>query len=140
MHLILVCTYYYYYYYYLLLFEFSTPALADGFSLEFEWQQVSSSLQDLSQYSGRSQYCRSFDGLLSSCNFQVLQSLHQFLVDCTMRTDYNWYNRHFYVPQFFQFPSKVHVLIFLFTFFQFYSVVSRDSKVHNLASSLFLVD
>ena len=35
--------------------EFFTSALADGFSLEFEWQQVSSSLQDSSQYSGRSQ-------------------------------------------------------------------------------------
>ena len=40
---------------------------------------------------------------------------------------------------FFQFPSKVEVLILLFTFFQFYSVVSRDSKVDNLASSLFLL-
>ena len=35
--------------------EFFTSALADGLSLEFEWQQVSSSLQDSSQYSGRSQ-------------------------------------------------------------------------------------
>ena len=34
--------------------EFFTSALADGFSLKFEWQQVSSSLQDSSQYSGRS--------------------------------------------------------------------------------------
>ena len=33
----------------------------------------------------------------------------------------------------FQFYSKVKVLISLFTFFQFYSVVSRDSKVHNFA-------
>ena len=32
----------------LLLLEFFTLALADGFSLEFEWQQVSSSLQDSS--------------------------------------------------------------------------------------------
>ena len=40
---------------------------------------------------------------------------------------------------FFQFPSKVEVLIFLFTFFQFYSVVSRDSKVDYFASSLFLL-
>ena len=32
---------------------------------------------------------------------------------------------------------KVEVLILLFTFFQFYSVVSRDSKVDNVASSLF---
>ena len=35
--------------------EFFSLALADGLSLEFEWQQVSSSLQDFSQYSGRSQ-------------------------------------------------------------------------------------
>ena len=38
---------------------------------------------------------------------------------------------------FFQFPSTVEVLILLFTFFQFYSVVSRDSKVDYFASSLF---
>ena len=31
--------------------EFFTRVLADGLSLEFEWQQVSSSLQDSSQYS-----------------------------------------------------------------------------------------
>ena len=42
-----------------------------------------------------------------------------------------------YVPQFFQFPSKIKVLILLFAFFQFYSVVIRYSKVQNLASSLF---
>ena len=41
---------------------------------------------------------------------------------------------------FFQFPSKVQILIFLFAFFHFYSVVSWDSKVHNLASSLSFVD
>ena len=35
--------------------EFFTSALVDGFSLESEWQQVSSSLQDSSLYSGRSQ-------------------------------------------------------------------------------------
>ena len=40
---------------------------------------------------------------------------------------------------FFQFPSKVEVLILLFTFFQFYSVVSRDSKVDNFASFLFFL-
>ena len=38
----------------LLLWEFFTPTLTDCFSLESEWQQVSSSLQDSSQYSGRS--------------------------------------------------------------------------------------
>ena len=38
---------------------------------------------------------------------------------------------------FFQFPSKVEVLILLFKFYQFYSVVSRDSKVDYFANSLF---
>ena len=55
--------------------EFFTSVLVDGFSLEFGLQQVSSSLQDSSQYSGRSQKCSSLDGLYSSANFQVLQSL-----------------------------------------------------------------
>ena len=36
------------------LLEFFTSALTDGFPLEFEWAQVSSSLQDSSQDSGRS--------------------------------------------------------------------------------------
>ena len=40
---------------------------------------------------------------------------------------------------FFQFSNKVEVLILLFTFFQFYSVVNRDSKVDNFASSLFFL-
>ena len=49
--------------------EFFTSVLADGFSLEFEWQQVSTSLQDSTQDSGRSkQYCR-LDGLYPSANF-----------------------------------------------------------------------
>ena len=39
----------------------------------------------------------------------------------------------------FQFPCKFHVLIFLLAFFQFYSVVSLDSKVHNFASFHFFV-
>ena len=43
----------------------------------------------------------------------------------------------FMFHSFFQFPSKVEVLVLLFTFFQFYSVVSRDSKVDYVASSLF---
>ena len=37
----------------------------------------------------------------------------------------------------FQFSSNVQVLIPLFTLFQFYTVVSRDSKVNNFAMSLF---
>ena len=40
----------------------------------------------------------------------------------------------------FQIPNKFEVLILLFTFFQFYSVVSRDSKVDNFENSLLFVD
>ena len=39
--------------------------------------------------------------------------------------------------RFFQFPSKVEVFILLITFFQFYSMVSRDTKVDNFSNSLF---
>ena len=39
---------------FVLFWEFFTRVLADSFSMEFEWQQVSSSLQDSSQYSDRS--------------------------------------------------------------------------------------
>ena len=38
----------------LLVLELFTPVLADGLLLEFEWQQVSSSFQEPSKYSGRS--------------------------------------------------------------------------------------
>ena len=40
-----------------------TSAISDGFSLEFEWQQVFSSLQDSSQNSGRPQQCCSLVSL-----------------------------------------------------------------------------
>ena len=43
----------------------------------------------------------------------------------------------FMFHSFFQFPTKVEVLILLFTLFQFYSVVSRESKVDNFSNSLF---
>ena len=46
--------YYYYYYYYFTPWGFFTLGLPDAFSLAFEWQQVSSSLQNSSHYSGRS--------------------------------------------------------------------------------------
>ena len=77
--------------YYLVLFtpwEFFTSAL------------VSLSLQDSSQYSGRTQQCCSMDSLHPCRYFQVLQSLYQSFGDCTNGTSYNWYNRHFHVPQF----------------------------------------
>ena len=45
----------------------------------------------------------------------------------------------FIFHSFFQFSSKVEVLISLFTFFQFYSAVSRDSKVDNFADFFLLI-
>ena len=69
--------------------------------------------------------------------FRVFQSLYQSFGQCTKNTNYNWYDLNFHILHYFQFSSKIQVLILLFTFFQFYSVVSRDRKVHNSASSLF---
>ena len=43
----------------------------------------------------------------------------------------------FMFHSFFHFSSKVKVLISLFTFFQFYSVLCRDRKVDNFADFLF---
>ena len=116
---------------------FFTPAFADGFSLEFELQHISSSLQDSSLYSGRSQKRCIFVGPHPSRYFQVFQGLYQSFGDCTKNTNCNWYNRHFHVPHFFQFPRKVEVIILLFTFLLFHTVVRRDSKVHNSAAFFF---
>ena len=173
--------------------EFFTSVLADGFSLEFKWQQVSSSLQDSSQDSGRSQQCCRLDSLYPSAKFiiiiiivinslelftsaladgfywslsdskspQVFRTLLSILAVLnnavvwmvstrppTSKSSSPFSNPLVTVPNapftigiivtcmfhsFFQFPSKV----LLFTFFQFYSVVSRDSKVDYFASSLF---
>ena len=60
--------------------EFFTSVLADGFSLEFEWQQVSSSLQDSSRDSGRSWQCCHLDSLYSSANFQIFRPFKNHLV------------------------------------------------------------
>ena len=89
---------YYLYYYYYSFWVFFTPELADSFSLEFEWQQVSSSLRDSSLYSGQSQQSYSLDGFHSPSYFQVLQSLYQYICNCTECTSYNWYHCHFRVP------------------------------------------
>ena len=45
----------------------------------------------------------------------------------------------FMFHRFFQFSSKVEVLISLFTFFQFYSVVCWDSKVDNLTDFIIII-
>ena len=74
------------------LWEPYSPALADGHSLEFEWEQVSSSLQKSSKDPGQSQQCCSLDYLHTSSYFQVLQPLNQYFGDCTVCNNYNWYH------------------------------------------------
>ena len=92
-----------------LFWEFFPPAIAGGLSLEFVWQQVSSSHRDSSQYSGRYQQCCSLDGFHASSYFQVVQFLRPSFGDCTKSTNQNWYHR--YCATVFQFLSKTHVLI-----------------------------
>ena len=75
----------------IILWEFFTPALDDGLPLEVVWQQVSLSLQESSQNSGRSQHCCSLEGLHSSFYFQVFQTLYQSFGVCFEHTNYNWY-------------------------------------------------
>ena len=70
----------------------------------------------------------SLDGLHSCSYFQFFQFLYQSFGDSTKRTDYNWCHHHFHVPQFFQFPSKIQVLISLFVFLQFYSMVKPEQQ------------
>ena len=53
----------------IIIWEIFTAALAYGLLLEFEWQQVSTNLQDSSHYSGRLWSCCNVDGLHLSANF-----------------------------------------------------------------------
>ena len=72
-----------------LLSEFFISVLTDGFPPEFERQQVSSSLHDSSQYSGRFQKWTSLDSLPPSRYFQVFQYLYQFFGYSTKSSYYN---------------------------------------------------
>ena len=118
--------------------EFFTSALADG----FHW-----SLSD----SKSSQVFRTLLSILAVLNNVVVRIVSSRPPTSKSSSPFN--NPSVTVPDapitigiivicmfhsFFQFPSKVEELILLFTFFEFYSVVNRNSKVDNFASSLFL--
>ena len=107
--------------------EFITSALADGLSLDFEWLQVS----------------RTHLSILAVLNKAVVWMVSTRPPTSKSFSPFN--NSFVSVPKapitigiivtfmfhsFFQFSSKVEVLILHFTFFQFYSVVSWDSKVN----------
>ena len=110
--------------------EFFTWILAGGFSLKFEWQQVSWTLLRILavlnnaviwMFSTRPPTSRSFNN--------PLVTVPKAPITIGMIVTFMF---HSFWGFFFQF--------LLFTFFQFYSVVNWDSKVHNVASSLYLID
>ena len=117
----------------LLFWEIFTPALADGFSQEFEWSKSS-------------QVYRTLLSILANLNNAVvwmvstpsLPVLIPTLRDCTKNTNYNWYQRHFLVLQFFLFSGKVYVLSSLFVFFQF-SLWSTETAKSTIWQVLFFL-
>ena len=117
----------------LLIWKIFTPALADGFSLDSEWQQISSNLQDSSQYSNRSQQNCSLDGTHSSSYF--LQSQHQSLVilpSTTITTDIT------VTLMFHRFFSSLARSKFLFLFL-LSSLVYRECQSPLIGSFFFLL-
>ena len=88
------------------------------FLLEFEWQQVSSSLQDSSQYSGHPQQCCHLDSLYPSANFHYY---YYYYMRCIKSI-----SNFFYKPLF---PSLFHVYIWslwLHCMVQYKLIISLD--------------
>ena len=109
----------YKYIYWFSLREFFTRALAGGLSLVSEGLQVSSRLQDSSQYFSRLQQDCSLD--YSFSDFQFLPSLLQVHCNCSKGTLYSWYYLYLHVPKLFFFSSltrsqylSIFFLLFLF--------------------------
>ena len=127
-----VRNYYYYYYYYLLLWNFFTQALADVFSLEFEWEQVSSSLQDSSQYFGRFWMisARPLISMSSSHCTKSLVTVSWAPITIGITVTYMFHS--------FSIPNQGPGIYLSFRFRLMFSVVSRDSKVKYFASSPFI--
>ena len=102
-------------------------SLFASFSLEFEWQQVSSGLQDSSRYSNWSQQCCSLNGLDSS-DFQFLQSSSQAFGEHSKSTNYY----HLHIPQIFfssQARSKyLSIFSFSFIFTQWFAGTAEPSR------------
>ena len=96
--------------------EFFTSVLADGFSLEFEWQQVSSSFQNFSRYTGQVQQCCSLYGLQHPIIFKSSSSCTNSLATLPRAPiTIDIYVTFMFDSFFFKFPSKVEVFIPLFT-------------------------
>ena len=118
----------------LLLFscEFCHISVRWGLSLESEWQQVSSGLQDCSHISGQSKKCWILDCLYSSSDLQLLELPFQAFEDRSKWTNYNWYHRYSHVLHS-EFLRKVQVLVslssllLLFYSLEFFTSALADS-------------
>ena len=120
--------YYYYYYYY----WFCILPLAHCISLQSEWRQVSSSLQDSFEYSSRSYqfffFCIFSILLMISCSYRLFKNSGSH----SKRTTYSWHQHH---PDvlfwfFFQFFGKVLVYVNHFSLFHFHSLVRQDGEIY----------
>ena len=108
------------------------------FSLESEWLQISSSLQDSSEYSCRSQQLSTLYGLVSPSDIHLLRFFLKASWDRPKPVNYNWYHGHPDIRHFFfNFSSEVQVFVYLFVFFYVPSVFRRNAKVHKTLSYFF---
>ena len=124
--------YYYYYYYYLfsLFWEIFTPALADGFSRDSEWPQVSSTLLSILANLNNAvvwmvSICLHISKPSSPCTWWLYWA--RITTDITIT---------FIFHSFFSSQARSKCLSLFLLSFSF-SAVSWNSKVHNSAGSLF---
>ena len=75
--------------------------LADGLPMEFPWQLISSGLQELFQYSGRSLQCGDVYDLESSSDFHLFQCLFQAFRNRSKWANYNGHHHHPHISHIF---------------------------------------
>ena len=76
-----------------------------------------------------------------SSDFQPFQPPYQAFGDRSKCTNYNWYHRHFHVPQYFQFSGKVQIfwLSFRFLLILHYGLPERLSTLFGSFSFFFFL-
>ena len=124
--------YYYYYYYccYIYLCELFPPDLVEGLSLESEWQQVSSGLQDfffsmLTDLNNAEDCMVSILPLISNCSNLLSRPLW-IVPSASTATGITTTNIFYF---FFLFFGKVPIFIYIFVFFHFNSFISTVLKL-----------
>ena len=114
--------------------EFFTPVLVDGVSLTSEWPQVSSSLQDFSQFSDQPKYCHRLDSLDSSSNVQIFKPSFQAFRGRSKRANYNCHHGHLHL---WQGPSTY--LSFRFLWSSFCGPLGWQSPLYGKFSFILLI-